>query len=76
MVVLPDHVNGVAEAGTYQALFRYNVRKLIETAKEAGVEPRAAGASAAEPARPAGGPTPAAASRLPSRRRPSNTPRP
>jgi zinc/manganese transport system substrate-binding protein len=38
MVVLPDHVNGVAEAKSYQELFRYNVAKLIETAKAAGVE--------------------------------------
>jgi zinc/manganese transport system substrate-binding protein len=40
MVVLPDHVNGVPEADTYQALFRYNVRKLIEAAQAARVEPR------------------------------------
>ena len=31
-IVLPDHVNGVAEADTYQKLFRYNVDKLIEAA--------------------------------------------
>src|SRR5438477_1712558 len=40
MVVLPDHVNGVPEASSYQALFRYNVRKLIETAGAAGVGPK------------------------------------
>jgi zinc/manganese transport system substrate-binding protein len=40
MVVLPDHVNGVPEADTYQKLFRYDVSKLIETAKAAGVEPK------------------------------------
>jgi zinc/manganese transport system substrate-binding protein len=40
MVVLPDHVNGVPEADTYQKLFRYDVNKLIETAKAAGVEPK------------------------------------
>jgi len=42
MVVLPDHVNGVAEADTYQKLFRYDVEKLIETAKAAGVQPTSA----------------------------------
>jgi hypothetical protein len=40
MVVLPDHVLGVPEADTYQNLFRYDVRKLIETARLAGVEPK------------------------------------
>jgi ABC-type Zn uptake system ZnuABC Zn-binding protein ZnuA len=38
-VTLPDHVHGVPEADTYLNLFRYDVRKLIETAKEAGVQP-------------------------------------
>jgi zinc/manganese transport system substrate-binding protein len=42
MVVLPDHVNGVPETSSYQELFRYNVRKLIETARAAGVEPKSA----------------------------------
>jgi ABC-type Zn uptake system ZnuABC Zn-binding protein ZnuA len=46
MVVLPDHVNGVPEADTYQKLFRYDVEKLIETAKAAGVEPHAPGGAA------------------------------
>src|SRR5207244_5749705 len=41
MIVLPDHVNGVPEADTYQKLFQYDVEKLIETAKAAGVEPNA-----------------------------------
>jgi zinc/manganese transport system substrate-binding protein len=40
MVILPDHVLGIPEASTYQELFRYDVNKLIETAKAAGVEPR------------------------------------
>jgi zinc/manganese transport system substrate-binding protein len=40
MVILPDHVLGVPGARTYQELFRYDVDKLIETAKAAGVEPR------------------------------------
>jgi ABC-type Zn uptake system ZnuABC Zn-binding protein ZnuA len=31
-IVLPDHVNGVAAADTYQKLFRYDVDKLIEAA--------------------------------------------
>jgi len=39
MVVLPDHVLGVAQAGSYQELFRYNATKLVETAKVAGVQP-------------------------------------
>jgi zinc/manganese transport system substrate-binding protein len=38
VVTLPDHVNGVAEADTYVKLFRYDVGKLIETARAAGVE--------------------------------------
>jgi zinc/manganese transport system substrate-binding protein len=38
MVVLPDHVLGVPEANSYQNLFRYDVDKLIETARAAGVE--------------------------------------
>jgi zinc/manganese transport system substrate-binding protein len=38
MVVLPDHVLGVAEADSYQKLFRYDTQKLIETAKAAGVQ--------------------------------------
>jgi zinc/manganese transport system substrate-binding protein len=42
MVVLPDHVNGVPEASSYQELFRYDVKKLMETAKAAGVEAKAA----------------------------------
>ncbi|HEX8912720.1 MAG TPA: metal ABC transporter substrate-binding protein [Humisphaera sp.] len=45
MVVLPDHVNGVPGTDTYQALFRHNVAKLIETAKAAGVEPKPAAAA-------------------------------
>jgi zinc/manganese transport system substrate-binding protein len=40
MIVLPDHVLGVPEAKTYQELFRYDVDKLIETAKSAGVQPK------------------------------------
>jgi hypothetical protein len=40
MVRLPDHVNGVPEASNYQEQFRYDVEKLIETAKAAGVQPK------------------------------------
>jgi zinc/manganese transport system substrate-binding protein len=40
MVVLPDHVLGVPEADSYQKLFRYDVDRLIETAKAAGVGAR------------------------------------
>lgn len=39
LVILPDHVNGIEGVDTYQKLFRYNVEKLIETAKRAGIEP-------------------------------------
>ena len=46
-MTLPDHVNGVPEADSYQSLFRHNVRRLIEAAKAAGVAP-------APPAAPAG----------------------
>jgi ABC-type Zn uptake system ZnuABC Zn-binding protein ZnuA len=31
-IVLPDHVNGVAEVDTYQKLFRHNAEKIIEAA--------------------------------------------
>ncbi|HEY7114964.1 MAG TPA: metal ABC transporter substrate-binding protein [Tepidisphaeraceae bacterium] len=40
MIVLPDHVLGVPQASSYQNLFRYDVDKLIETAKAAGVQPK------------------------------------
>jgi zinc/manganese transport system substrate-binding protein len=39
LVVLPDHVLGVPEADSYVKLFRYDVEKLIEAARAAGVEP-------------------------------------
>src|SRR5436305_8496925 len=54
MVVLPDHVLGVPEADSYQALFRYDVDKLIETAKAAGVEPKPVTAAATQPTAPTG----------------------
>ena len=38
LVILPDHVNGIAVVDTYQKLFRYNTQKLIDTAKEAGIQ--------------------------------------
>lgn len=53
MVVLPDHVLGVPAADSYPALFRYDVDKLIETAKAAGVEPRPVAAT--RPSAPAVG---------------------
>lgn len=37
VLVLPDHVLGLAAAGTYQDLFRYDVGKLVEAAQAAGV---------------------------------------
>ena len=54
MVVLPDHVNGVPEVRTYQDLFRYDVNKIIETARAAGVEPHPADAAATQPTAPRG----------------------
>ena len=54
MVVLPDHVNGLPGTGTYQELFRYNVRQLVEAAKVAGVQPHAASAGESTPKPPAG----------------------
>ena len=51
MVVLPDHVNGVPEASSYQELFRYDVRKLIETARAAGMEPHVAPTTGSSDAR-------------------------
>jgi len=38
-IVLPDHVNGVPEADTYQKLFRYDVDKIIDAAKAGGITP-------------------------------------
>ena len=46
MVVLPDHVWACRRLTSYQELFRYNVRKLIETAKAAGVEAKAVASDA------------------------------
>ena len=40
MVLLPDHVNGVAGVDTYAKLFQYDTQKLIETARAAGVQPK------------------------------------
>ena len=40
MITLPDHVLGVPEVDSYQKLFRYDVDKLIETARSAGVAPK------------------------------------
>jgi zinc/manganese transport system substrate-binding protein len=45
LVVLPDHVLGVPEAENYQKLLRYDVDKLIEAAKAAGVTPKVSGAT-------------------------------
>jgi zinc/manganese transport system substrate-binding protein len=54
MIVLPDHVNGVPGVDTYQKLFRYDVEKLIETAKAAGIEPHAVDEHQARPKPPTG----------------------
>ncbi len=40
VITLPDHVNGVAEADSYQHLFVYDVHKLMEAARRAGIEPK------------------------------------
>jgi zinc/manganese transport system substrate-binding protein len=45
MVILPDHVNGIPEVKTYQDLFRYDTKKVIETAQAAGVEAAPAAAT-------------------------------
>lgn len=41
MVVLPDHVLGLPDVTSYQTLFRYNVKTLIDAAKAAGVPAKA-----------------------------------
>jgi zinc/manganese transport system substrate-binding protein len=46
VITLPDHVLGVQEADTYQHLFEYDIHKLIETAKAAGIEPKNGGTDA------------------------------
>jgi zinc/manganese transport system substrate-binding protein len=46
VITLPDHVLGVPEADTYQHLFEYDIHKLIETAKAAGIEPKSGSADA------------------------------
>jgi zinc/manganese transport system substrate-binding protein len=38
LITLPDHVNGVEAAKTYQDLFRYDVETLVAAAKELGLE--------------------------------------
>jgi hypothetical protein len=40
MVLLPDHVNGIAGIDTYAKLFKYDTQKLIEAARAAGVQPK------------------------------------
>jgi zinc/manganese transport system substrate-binding protein len=40
VITLPDHVLGLPQADTYQNLFRYDIDKLIEAAKAAGISPR------------------------------------
>ncbi|HEV8607919.1 MAG TPA: metal ABC transporter substrate-binding protein [Tepidisphaeraceae bacterium] len=45
LITLPDHVNGLPEADSYQHLFSYNIHKLIETARSAGIEPKPAGSA-------------------------------
>ena len=39
LIILPDHVLGIEEVDTYDKLFRYDVKKIIESAKAAGIEP-------------------------------------
>jgi ABC-type Zn uptake system ZnuABC Zn-binding protein ZnuA len=34
LLVLPDHVNGVKEADTYQNLFRFDVEQVLKAVKE------------------------------------------
>jgi zinc/manganese transport system substrate-binding protein len=40
LITLPDHVNGLPQADTYQNLFRYDVEQIIEAAKAAGIAPK------------------------------------
>jgi zinc/manganese transport system substrate-binding protein len=44
VITLPDHVLGVPQADSYQQLFTYDIQKLIETAKAAGIQPKSADA--------------------------------
>jgi len=46
VITLPDHVLGVPEANSYQHLFTYDVEKLIDTAKAAGIQPKNGSADA------------------------------
>jgi zinc/manganese transport system substrate-binding protein len=46
VITLPDHVLGVSQADSYQHLFTYDIGKLIETAKAAGIEPKTGSADA------------------------------
>jgi zinc/manganese transport system substrate-binding protein len=50
LLVLPDHVDGKPEADSYQNLFRSNIRKLIEAAKAAGIEPKPSTSTPTSPA--------------------------
>ena len=45
LITLPDHVNGVSGTDSYQQLFVYNVHKLMEAARRAGIEPKPAGSA-------------------------------
>jgi zinc/manganese transport system substrate-binding protein len=46
VITLPDHVLGVPLADSYQKLFAYDIGKLIEAAKAAGIEPKNGSADA------------------------------
>ena len=45
LITLPDHVNGVSGTDSYQQLFVYNVHKLMEAARRAGIEPKPTGSA-------------------------------
>jgi len=46
VITLPDHVLGVPQADSYQHLFTYDIARLIEAAKAAGIEPKTGSADA------------------------------
>src|SRR5258705_2553962 len=46
VITLPDHVLGVPQADSYQHLFTYDIARLIEAAKAAGIEPKSGSADA------------------------------
>jgi zinc/manganese transport system substrate-binding protein len=46
VITLPDHVLGMPQTDSYQQLFTYDIAKLIQIAKAAGIEPKTGGGDA------------------------------